>query len=133
LGVLFEWKYLTSLNWDCQLHINNVTAIEFIKNITNRGLDISYDKVTISSNLFNQHMKEDYTWLIPIQRFGVDESKVTPDARFREDLEADSLDLVELIMAFEDKFGGEISDEDAQQITTVGDAVTYIDERMVKE
>ena len=58
---------------------------------------------------------------------GADEAKVTPEARFREDLEADSLDLVELIMAFEDKFGAEISDEDAQKITTVGDAVTYID------
>ena len=43
-----------------------------------------------------------------------------------------SLDLVELIMAFEDKFGGEISDEDAQKITTVGEAVTYVDERMTK-
>lgn len=53
--------------------------------------------------------------------------KVTPEARFREDLEADSLDLVELIMAFEDKFGAEISDEDAQNITTVGDAVKYIE------
>jgi acyl carrier protein len=58
----------------------------------------------------------------------VDESKVTPEARFREDLEADSLDLVELIMAFEDKFGGEISDEDAQSITTVGEAVKYLDD-----
>jgi len=58
---------------------------------------------------------------------GADESKITPEARFREELEADSLDLVELIMAFEDKFGAEISDEDAQKITTVGDAVTYID------
>ena len=64
---------------------------------------------------------------------GVDESKVTLDARFREDLEADSLDLVELIMAFEDKFGGEISDEDAQKISTVGDAVKYIDDRMIAE
>jgi len=54
-------------------------------------------------------------------------AKVTPDARFREDLEADSLDLVELIMAFEDKFGAEISDEDAQSIKTVGDAVKYIE------
>lgn len=58
----------------------------------------------------------------------VDESKVIPAARFREDLEADSLDLVELIMAFEDKFGGEISDEDAQSITTVGEAVKYLDD-----
>jgi acyl carrier protein len=58
---------------------------------------------------------------------GVDESKITLEARFREELEADSLDLVELIMAFEDKFGTEISDEDAQKITTVGEAVKYID------
>ena len=58
---------------------------------------------------------------------GVDEDKVTMDARFREDLEADSLDLVELIMAFEDEFGGEISDEQAQSITTVGEAVRYLD------
>ena len=58
---------------------------------------------------------------------GVDEAKITPEARFREELEADSLDLVELIMGFEDKFGAEISDEDAQKITTVGEAVAYID------
>lgn len=57
----------------------------------------------------------------------VDEAKITMEARFREELEADSLDLVELIMAFEDKFGAEISDEDAQKITTVGEAVKYID------
>ena len=60
---------------------------------------------------------------IIVDLLGADESKVVPEARFREDLEADSLDLVELIMAFEDKFGGEISDEDAQKIQTVGEAV----------
>lgn len=64
---------------------------------------------------------------IIVDLLGVDEGKVTMEARFREDLEADSLDLVELIMAFEDKFGAEISDEDAQKITTVGEAVRYID------
>jgi len=68
---------------------------------------------------------------IIVDLLGVDESKVTLEARFREDLEADSLDLVELIMAFEDKFGGEISDEDAQKITTVGQAVQYVEERLV--
>ncbi len=67
---------------------------------------------------------------IIVELLDVDESKVTPEARFREDLEADSLDLVELIMAFEDKFGGEISDEDAQKITTVGEAVAYVDQYM---
>ncbi len=61
---------------------------------------------------------------------GVDEDQIVSDARFREDLEADSLDLVELIMAFEEKFDGEISDEEAQKITTVGEAVSYIDTHM---
>lgn len=67
---------------------------------------------------------------IIVDLLGVDEDEVTRDSRFREDLEADSLDLVELIMAFEEKFGGEISDEDAQKITTVGEAVEYIEEHM---
>ncbi len=66
---------------------------------------------------------------IIVDLLGADEDKVTLDASFREKLEADSLDLVELIMAFEDKFGAEISDEDAQNITTVGEAVAYIDNR----
>mgnify|MGYP001104459946 CR=1 FL=1 len=63
---------------------------------------------------------------IIIDLLGVPEEKVTREARFREDLEADSLDLVELIMAFEDKFGSQISDEDAQKITTVGKAVEFV-------
>jgi len=67
---------------------------------------------------------------IIVDLLGVDPEQVAPEARFREDLEADSLDLVELIMAFEEEFGGEISDEDAQTITTVGEAVTYVEERM---
>ncbi|MEK7682908.1 MAG: acyl carrier protein [Chloroflexota bacterium] len=67
---------------------------------------------------------------IVVELLGVEESRITPQAKFREDLEADSLDLVELIMAFEEKFGGEISDEDAQKITTVGEAVSYIDQNM---
>ena len=68
---------------------------------------------------------------IIVEQLGVDESKVTPDATFREDLEADSLDLVELIMAFEEEFGGEISDEEAQKISTVGEAVAYVGTHMV--
>lgn len=67
---------------------------------------------------------------IIVDLLGVDEDQVVPEARFREDLEADSLDLVELIMAFEEEFEGEISDEEAQKITTVGEAVAYIDEHM---
>jgi acyl carrier protein len=67
---------------------------------------------------------------IIVDLLGVEDGQIVPAARFREDLEADSLDLVELIMAFEEKFEGEISDEDAQNITTVGEAVTYIDTHM---
>lgn len=67
---------------------------------------------------------------IIVEQLGVDPAKVTREARFKEDLEADSLDLVELIMAFEDEFGGEISDEEAQQIKTVGGAVDYLEQRM---
>lgn len=63
---------------------------------------------------------------IIVDLLGVPPEKVTLEARFREDLEADSLDLVELIMAFEDKFGSQISDEAAQGITTVGNAVDYV-------
>ncbi|HDN79821.1 MAG: acyl carrier protein [Chloroflexi bacterium] len=63
---------------------------------------------------------------IIVETLGVDPDKVTLEARFREDLEADSLDLVELVMAFEEEFGGEISDEEVQNITTVGEAVDYI-------
>ncbi len=67
---------------------------------------------------------------IVVELLGVDEEQVTTEARFREDLEADSLDLVELIMAFEEEFNGEISDEEAQKITTVGEVVLYINENM---
>lgn len=67
---------------------------------------------------------------IIVDLLGVSPEKVTIEARFREDLEADSLDLVELIMAFEDKFGSQISDEDAQKITTVGNAVDFVSSHM---
>ncbi len=67
---------------------------------------------------------------IVVELLGVEEDRVIAGATFREDLEADSLDLVELIMAFEEEFGGEISDEDAQRIETVGQAVEYIKSNM---
>ena len=64
------------------------------------------------------------------EQLGVEESAVTEEARFIEDLGADSLDTVELIMAFEDKFDIEISDEDAEKLTKVGEAVKYLEKKL---
>ncbi|CAM3396025.1 MULTISPECIES: acyl carrier protein [Brevibacillus] len=64
---------------------------------------------------------------IIVDRLGVDESKIVLEASFKEDLGADSLDVVELVMELEDEFDLEISDEDAEKITTVGEVVKYIE------
>jgi acyl carrier protein len=81
----------------------------------------------IMSDIFEQ-VKE-----IIVDLLGAEPGQVTLDARFREDLEADSLDLVELIMEFEERFGESISDDEAQQIKTVGQVVEYIEKRMVAQ
>ena len=64
---------------------------------------------------------------IVVDHLGIDESKVVPEAKFIDDLGADSLDTVELVMAFEEEFGSEISDSEAEKILTVGDAVKFIE------
>ena len=66
---------------------------------------------------------------IIVQQLGVEPAEVTPDASFVDDLNADSLDLVELVMAFEEEYGMEISDEDAEKIQTVGQAWDYVQEK----
>jgi len=65
---------------------------------------------------------------IIVEQLDVEESEVTMEASFRDDLEADSLDVVELVMELEDEFDIEIADEEAESINTVGDAVNYIEE-----
>ena len=73
---------------------------------------------------------EDRVKKIITEQLGVDEEDVTPEANFVEDLGADSLDTVELVMAFEEEFGIEIPDEDAEKILTVQQAVDYISEKL---
>lgn len=65
-----------------------------------------------------------------VEQLGVEEDEVTPEASFVDDLGADSLDIVELVMAFEEEFDLEIPDEDAEKIQTVGNAVDYIKQRV---
>ncbi len=70
---------------------------------------------------------------IVIEHLGVDEAKVTDDAKFVDDLGADSLDTVELVMAFEEEFGVEIPDDAAEKIQTVKDAIAYIREHAAEQ
>jgi acyl carrier protein len=67
---------------------------------------------------------------IIIDKLGVDESQITPEASFTNDLGADSLDIVELVMGFESEFNISIPDEDAEKIATVGDAIKYLKEKV---
>ena len=66
---------------------------------------------------------------IVVDHLGIDESKVTSESKFIDDLGADSLDTVELVMAFEEEFGSEISDSEAEKILTVGDAIKFIESK----
>jgi acyl carrier protein len=68
-----------------------------------------------------------------VEQLGVSEAEVIPEAKFIDDLGADSLDIVELIMALEDEYGIEIPDEDAEKMETVGDAIRYIEEHLVNK
>ncbi len=73
---------------------------------------------------------EDRVVEIIADQLGVEKEKVTPEAKFVDDLGADSLDVVELIMAFEEEFGIEIPDEDAEKIQTVGDVIEYLKKKV---
>jgi acyl carrier protein len=78
----------------------------------------------MSQDIFNRVKK------VTVEQLGVKEEEVVEAASFQDDLAADSLDVVELVMAFEDEFGIEIPDEDVNEIKTVGDAVTYIGKQL---
>src|SRR5207249_10077056 len=86
--------------------------------------------VNIGRSLRMASSVEDKVKQIIVEQLGVDESEVTPTASFIDDLGADSLDTVELVMALEEGFGMEIPDEDAEKITTVKDAINYIESHL---
>jgi acyl carrier protein len=96
---------------------------------------VNHDTLPLSCRGHIRRLKmastEDKIRDIIVELLGVEPERVTRDARFREDLEADSLDLVELIMEFEQEFGGEISDEEAQKIETVGQVIDYVEKNML--
>ena len=77
--------------------------------------------------MVNSTVYEEIKQLI-VERMGVDASKITPETTFRDDLGADSLDIVELVMEMEDRFGVEVSDDDADNMTTVGKVAAFIEE-----
>jgi acyl carrier protein len=96
--------------------------------------ELNRAKNSITKNYFEEDSMDQEIYAkvkeIVAELLDIDESEITPESKFQADLGADSLDLVELIMEFEERFGGEISDEDAQSITTVGEAVKYVETHM---
>ncbi len=87
-----------------------------------------YNEVTLKqTNLMSDNIKDQVKEII-VEQLGVDPEKLTDDAKFIEDLGADSLDTVELVMTFEEKFGVEVPDEDAEKLKSVADVVAYITE-----
>ena len=88
---------------------------------------------TNRTNLMAEKSIEEKVKDIIVEQLGVNPEQVTPQASFIEDLGADSLDIVELVMAFEEEFGVEVSDEDAEKLQTVGDVIKYIEEKSSKQ
>src|SRR5690348_10276462 len=103
----------------------------FIGRGTNHGLLLEIP-IAESGGRTRMASVEERVKQIIVEQLGVDEGEVTPTASFVDDLGADSLDIVELVMAFEEAFGIEIPDEDAEKITTVKDAIAYIEKHAKK-
>ena len=98
-----------------------------LRDRTPRGIN------TNRTNFMAEKSIEEKVKDIIVEQLGVNPEQVTPQASFIEDLGADSLDIVELVMAFEEGFGVEVPDEDAEKLQTVGDVIKYIEEKSSKQ
>ena len=97
--------------------------------VLGNGLGFSTRTNTNRTNFMAEKSIEEKVKDIIVEQLGVNPEQVTPQASFIEDLGADSLDIVELVMAFEEEFSVEVPDEDAEKLQTVGDVIKYIEER----
>jgi acyl carrier protein len=95
--------------------------------------DFSARENTNYTNFMAEKSIEEKVKDIIVEQLGVNPEQVTPQASFIEDLGADSLDIVELVMAFEEEFGVEVPDEDAEKLQTVGDVIKYIEDKSAKQ
>jgi acyl carrier protein len=96
------------------------------------GLNLSATNTNRTNFMAEKPIEEKVKDII-VEQLGVNPEQVTPQASFIEDLGADSLDIVELVMAFEEEFGVEVPDEDAEKLQTVGDVIKYIEEKSSKQ
>ena len=101
---------------------------KFIDDLGADSLD-TVELVMAFEEEFGCEIPDDAAEKIVVEHLGVEESKIQSDSKFIDDLGADSLDTVELVMAFEEEFGSEISDTEAEKILTVGDAVKFIESK----
>ena len=96
------------------------------------GLNLSATNTNRTNFMAEKPIEEKVKDII-VEQLGVNPEQVTPQASFIEDLGADSLDIVELVMAFEEEFGVEVPDEDAEKLQTVGDVIKYIEDKSSKQ
>jgi acyl carrier protein len=114
--------------WLCEICKKDDSGLDAVGNVGHRHkLNIKKWSASMAEKSIEQRVKE-----IIVEQLGVNPDQVTPEAKFIEDLGADSLDTVELVMALEEEFGNEIPDEQAEKLQSVGDVIKYIEDSQKK-